>query len=409
MALRYLKMGFTIFCLIFQNMATYATWNPSDKSANITLSGSNLIATCDGTAWFRWVRSTISQTSGKYYWEYTITTWVGWVSVLSVGIGKSTATLSNYVGQDANWWGWYNDGTSSIIRNNATSLSTPAAFAQGDIIGIALDLTASTVAFYKNNTLIYTTGATVSGTLFAMVSCYNLASVTANFWPSLTYSPPAGFNAGLYTGTTSNGSWFMSLLYPSVKNHLISNRPMINYVAMWDSNTYWHLISPVTNRFSNLFWLNVGVVSQNIGVSGYTIPDLISTASTALYPKYVSGKRNCVTILIGINDFVWWASAATAWTNLQTLISDVQANGWEVFIITYFPYGWHPTETAKIITYNASIVANATSLGYSVIDAYSSFSDGAWWNLAGYVQADGAHLTSLGNSVMNSLIYPVVY
>ena len=26
-------------------MATYATWNPSDKDANITLSGGNLIAT----------------------------------------------------------------------------------------------------------------------------------------------------------------------------------------------------------------------------------------------------------------------------------------------------------------------------------------------------------------------------
>lgn len=35
-----------------------------------------------------------------------------------------------------------------------------------------------------------------------MVSCYNLASVTANFGASsLTYSPPGGYNAGLYTGT----------------------------------------------------------------------------------------------------------------------------------------------------------------------------------------------------------------
>lgn len=96
----------------------------------------------------------------------------------------------------------------------------------------------------------------------------------------------------------------MALRYPSVKNHLISNKPMINFVAMGDSNTFGYLITPTTDRFSNLFGLNLGVVSQNIGVSGYTIPDLISTASTDLYPKYVSGKRNCVTILIGINDFV---------------------------------------------------------------------------------------------------------
>lgn len=389
---------------------TYATWNPSDKSANITLSGSNLVATCDGTAWFRGVRSTISQASGKHYWEYTITTWTSGVSVMSVGIGTTSATLSNYVGQDNNAWGWYNDWTSSKIRKNAVDLNSPTAFAQGDVIGIALDLTWNTVSFYKNNTLAYT-ATSVSGTLFAMVSCYNLASVTANFGASsLTYSPPGGYNAWLYTGTAdTNGSWFMALRYPSVKNHLISNKPMINFVAMGDSNTYWHLITPVTDRFSNLFGLNLGVVSQNIGVSGYTIPDLISTASTALYPKYVSGKRNCVTILIGINDFVLWASAATAWTNLQTLIADIKANGWEVFVITYFPYGGHPTETAKIVTYNASIVANAGTLGYTVVDAYTAFHDWSGGNLPGYVQADWAHLTNLGNSVMNNLIYPVIY
>lgn len=182
----------------------YATWNPVDKNGNITLSGSNLVATCDGTAWFRGVRSVISKSAWKWYWEYTITTWTSGVSVLSVGIGNSSATLTNYVGQDANGWGWYNDGTSSIIRNNASSLETPVAFAQWDIIGIALDMTAGTVAWYRNNTFIYiTTGTAITWNLFAMVSCYNLASVTANYGDvAFTYTPPTWFIA-----LRSNTSW----------------------------------------------------------------------------------------------------------------------------------------------------------------------------------------------------------
>lgn len=192
---------------------TYSTWNPSDKNANINLSWWNLVATCNGTVSFNGVRSTVSQSSGKHYWEYTITTWVSGVSVLSVGIGNSSANLSNYVGVDPNWWWWYNDWTTSSIRNNSVNLNSPTAFAQGDIIWIALDLTASTVAFYKNNTLMYTTAATVSGTILAMVSCYNLSSVTANFWAStMAYTAPSGFKQWLYTWTPDIVSSFLAFM-----------------------------------------------------------------------------------------------------------------------------------------------------------------------------------------------------
>lgn len=51
---------------------TYATWNPADKSADITLSLGNLKATQTTSSWDS-VRSTIGKTSGKWYWEYTMT------------------------------------------------------------------------------------------------------------------------------------------------------------------------------------------------------------------------------------------------------------------------------------------------------------------------------------------------
>ena len=49
------------------------TWNPADKSATMTLSGGNLIAT--GSSWIAWVRAVDKKTTGKFYWEYKATVW----------------------------------------------------------------------------------------------------------------------------------------------------------------------------------------------------------------------------------------------------------------------------------------------------------------------------------------------
>lgn len=51
---------------------TYATWNPSDKSANVTLSNGNLTATITANTAFYGARATIGKSSGKWYWEQTV-------------------------------------------------------------------------------------------------------------------------------------------------------------------------------------------------------------------------------------------------------------------------------------------------------------------------------------------------
>src|SRR5690606_11857756 len=57
-----------------QSVATYATWNPLDKSSLITLSNGNLTATRSGSNGNRLVRATIANSSGKEYFEVTINT-----------------------------------------------------------------------------------------------------------------------------------------------------------------------------------------------------------------------------------------------------------------------------------------------------------------------------------------------
>lgn len=172
----------------------YATWNPSDKDSLITLSNWNL--TIIHSAWSTWasVRSTISKSSGKWYWEYTIDSG----STVLWGIWNSTASLANFVWWDANWYGYY-----STNGNKANSGLTAywASYVAWDIIGVALDMTAWTVTFYKNNVSQGTAFTMWAGTFFAMNSVLTnvTVSMTANFGATaFTYAPPSGFNSWLY-------------------------------------------------------------------------------------------------------------------------------------------------------------------------------------------------------------------
>ena len=172
---------------------TYATWNPADKSADITLSLGNLKATQTTSSWDS-VRSTIGKTSGKWYWEYTMT-WSDWFD----GIGNSSATLTNHVWFDANWRSYYFSDWSKV--NNNTYTAYWATWNGTSVISVALDMNAGTLIFYKNNVSQGTAFTWLSGTIYAMIGVYgNTTSVTANFGATAqTYSPPSGYNAGLYS------------------------------------------------------------------------------------------------------------------------------------------------------------------------------------------------------------------
>lgn len=187
----------------------YTTWNPSDKGSEITLSGGNLVATKSGsTSAFMngGIRSTLGVSSGKHYFEYVYTEDNGSNWPL-VGVGNSSGSLSDHVGSDGNSWGIYApDGDK---YHDDTGSDYGSSFAQGDVIGIALDMGAGKVWFSKNGTWMNSgnpaagTGEAfsgLSGTIYAMIVIFQPGSAwTAKFGASaLSYSAPSGFNSGLY-------------------------------------------------------------------------------------------------------------------------------------------------------------------------------------------------------------------
>ena len=173
---------------------TYATFDPANTGNTITLSGGNLIAT--QTVGSQFARSTIGKSSGKWYWEINVTT-AGSSTVC--GIVNSSAT-QNYVGGDVNGWGYGNVGPYSY--HSGSFVSYGSTYTTGDVIGVALDMGAGTIIFYKNNVSQGTAFTGLSGTMYAAVTPNTGGAsgvATANFGATaLTYSPPVGYNAGLY-------------------------------------------------------------------------------------------------------------------------------------------------------------------------------------------------------------------
>ncbi len=194
------------------------TWNPSDKSAGITLTGSNLIATNNNNA-PSGVRSTDRQLSGKFYWEYTCNTFTlagNGVGAMSAVANIATSISTVQVGScGVRQTGViYVDGASTGI-----SLTT---IASGAVVCVAVDCTSRLIWFRLgaagnwNANAGYSPASGVGGIsipnlgngipIYPWVNLGNTNDqVTANFGDTaFTGAVPSGYTSGFtaYTGTT---------------------------------------------------------------------------------------------------------------------------------------------------------------------------------------------------------------
>lgn len=188
-------------------ITTYATWNPSDKGSDVTLGGGNLQVSFSGTT-NTVVRSTTGVSSGKWYWEIACTGNAG-ASNGFVGIANSTQTVNtNELGATANSWAYKGLDGNKVTNGSASAYGN--SWVSGDVIGVALDMTAGKIWFAKNGTWQASgdPGAGtneafsgLSGTIYAAYAANATAwTNTTNFGASpFSYSVPAGFNSGLGT------------------------------------------------------------------------------------------------------------------------------------------------------------------------------------------------------------------
>lgn len=113
------------------------TWNPSDKAVNITLSGSNLIATDAGSFGPNIsVRTVASHASGKWCAKFTPT--LSGVPAF-LGIGDSGFPIDPGAVGDANFSVGYSNAGS--VRRNGTLITTFSPWITADTIIEAIDFT----------------------------------------------------------------------------------------------------------------------------------------------------------------------------------------------------------------------------------------------------------------------------
>ena len=199
-------------------VANYCTLNPvwllSGSAPTITNGNLQVTSTSTGDST---IGGTIGMTgSGKYYAEFT----AGTASIYGdVGVINITHPASTAIGNTATSYNYRSNGNKT---NNSTQTAYGATYTTNDVIGVALDLDAGTLTFYKNNTSQGTafTGISASNT-YAFACGDELSSGsfiwTANFGQRpFSYTPPTGFvrlnTYNLPDSTIKKGNSYMDVL-----------------------------------------------------------------------------------------------------------------------------------------------------------------------------------------------------
>jgi hypothetical protein len=217
----------------------YATINPLQLISNVSVSNGNLYLQSNNNqdVWAS-APSTIAVRTGKWYAEFTCVT-VGGTPNFAFGVGRASWSPIILDGQGyyGRWW-YTTEGYSYLSNGNFytgnASIGTAATFANGDIIGVAMDLDAGSIAFYKNGTLQGTPFTSIplgvdyifagGAFTFSYPTPTNVGAYYANYGQRpFAYTAPSGFKAlctqNLPTPTigattaTQAGKFFAPTLY----------------------------------------------------------------------------------------------------------------------------------------------------------------------------------------------------
>lgn len=112
-----------------------------------------------------------------------------------IGIFPNGGLLGTFVGDTSN--GWCIAASGQVFAGSGGSATNGAAYAVGDVIGIAIDFSAGTIDFYKNGGLNGgVAGASFSGLYRLAFSAINypVMATLSTTLSACAYSPPSGFN-----------------------------------------------------------------------------------------------------------------------------------------------------------------------------------------------------------------------
>ena len=189
------------------NGGNYCTLNPL-KNNSQTLKNGNLVSNGNSGR----STGTLYASSGKFYWEFTAGS-----SYTMAGIESRTSPYSaSYSGENSQQYALYgNNGSGQLYHNGG--VTSFDGFVSGDVIGVALDMDAGNLYFYKNGSAMNSGSAAATGLTGAWTAncrsgsgAYNGDTVFNFGQRPFAHTPPSGYKslctANLADPTIADGS-----------------------------------------------------------------------------------------------------------------------------------------------------------------------------------------------------------
>jgi hypothetical protein len=191
----------------------YCTLNPLATGGTLSNGNLNWVQTSFA---IRCAFGTIAQSTGKWYYEVTVNTQAEQANT-RFGISRSTNPSAYPDGY------YYIADATKQDRNAGGTTAYGATFGVGDVIGVAYDLTAGTIAFYKNGAsqgTAFTTLGSYPGNYAPVCFTDGSSSISVNYdfnfgQRAFAYTAPSGFKAlcdtNLPTPVVAKGSSAMDV------------------------------------------------------------------------------------------------------------------------------------------------------------------------------------------------------
>jgi hypothetical protein len=249
-----------------QVRGNYATLNPLNNGSQAVLSNGNLDVSWSSTSGHS-AGSTIAVSSGKWYVEFTRGS-----SVVLIGIIPATYALKldNWPGNSAygtNSYSYYS--TNGNKYNNSSNTAYGASFTTGDVIGVALDLDAGTLVFYKNGVSQGTAYSSITGSYIFAIGYGSSPTggtvANANFGQRpFAHTAPSGFKALVTTNlpeptVVQGDDYFNTVIYTgtgAARTITVGFQPDFVWLksrvsAVWYHQLYDVIRAPLKALFSN--------------------------------------------------------------------------------------------------------------------------------------------------------------
>jgi hypothetical protein len=315
----------------------YCTWSPlGTQIATYTTSitNGNLTASYNAATNVARINGTLGVSSGKWYFEFQSTAG-------DPMIGFATTDGANAYVYDGNVANKRN--YAPITSGSPTSVAYGATWNTTNIIGVALDLDAGTLVFYKDNVSQGTAYSSLSGTFTPIFGFQGGTTVTGvgNFGQRpFSYTPPTGFVAlntqNLPASTIFNGASYMAATTYTGTGSALAVTNTVNNIS-FQPDFVW--TKSRSNAYSNHLEDAVRGVGQRL------LSDSTAAEVTGTNGKLTAFNSNGFTqdggVEVGASAatyvaWQWNAGGSTVTNTAGTISAQVRANPTAGFsVVTY--------------------------------------------------------------------------